>query len=173
MKKRRIRSLPDETLHEVHVEAADGPAADKSIAMVEVQEPRVVASVASTPSSPWSVLTNDGSFEVFVQQERDVLHVQVAGERFQFARGDVSLAAAATRSAGPADVKAPMPGKVVKLLRAAGELVKSGEGVLLFEAMKMQNEIRASSDGVISSMDVEEGQAVETHQKLFSVRPTN
>lgn len=167
MKKRKIRSLPDGALHEAHVDAEGGP----DSTLVEVPSSGVVASVASTPEGGLSVLTGDASYEVFVRQDRDMLRVWVAGEQFQFTRGDVSSAAVGPNRAGPAEVKAPMPGKVVKLLRAAGETVESGEGVILFEAMKMQNEIRAPFDGILSTVDVVEGQAVETHQLLFGIEP--
>jgi biotin carboxyl carrier protein len=54
-----------------------------------------------------------------------------------------------------------MPGKVVKLVVSVGQQVKKGDTVLVLEAMKMENEIKASSDGVIKSIHVKEGQALE------------
>jgi biotin carboxyl carrier protein len=64
-----------------------------------------------------------------------------------------------------------MPGKVVKILVAEGEAIEAGQGVLLFEAMKMQNEIRSPGDGVLRRLHVEEGQAVEARTPLFLVGP--
>ncbi len=54
-----------------------------------------------------------------------------------------------------------MPGKVVKLLKKEGESVTKGETVLILEAMKMENEIKAGADGVIKTVNVKEGQALE------------
>lgn len=54
-----------------------------------------------------------------------------------------------------------MPGKVVKLLKKEGDKVTKGETVLILEAMKMENEIKAGADGVIKSVNVKEGQALE------------
>ena len=69
-----------------------------------------------------------------------------------------------------AEVKAPMPGKVVKLLVSAGDVVEAGQGILLFEAMKMQNEIRSPMAGTVVDFTVQEGQAVDSRGILFSVK---
>jgi biotin carboxyl carrier protein len=53
-----------------------------------------------------------------------------------------------------------MPGKVVRVLANVGASVQAGQGVLVIEAMKMQNEIRAPREGTIASIQVREGQAV-------------
>jgi len=68
---------------------------------------------------------------------------------------------------GPLDVLAPMPGKVVKVLVAEGQQVSSGDGLLVIEAMKMQNEIRASRSGRVEKLHVNEGAGVETGFKLL------
>lgn len=54
-----------------------------------------------------------------------------------------------------------MPGKVVKLLKKEGEAVSVGETVLILEAMKMENEIKAGANGTIKTVNVKEGQALE------------
>lgn len=54
-----------------------------------------------------------------------------------------------------------MPGKVVKLMKKEGDKVTKGETVLILEAMKMENEIKSGADGVIKSVNVKEGQALE------------
>jgi biotin carboxyl carrier protein len=54
-----------------------------------------------------------------------------------------------------------MPGKVVKLLKKEGDQVIKGETVLILEAMKMENEIKAGTDGVVKAVNVKEGQALE------------
>jgi biotin carboxyl carrier protein len=69
-------------------------------------------------------------------------------------------------AAGRQAVVAPMPGKVVRVLRKAGERIEAGEGILVIEAMKMQNEIRSPKSGVVESMAVQEGQAVNAGEIL-------
>ncbi|HLA77347.1 MAG TPA: biotin/lipoyl-containing protein [Vicinamibacteria bacterium] len=65
-------------------------------------------------------------------------------------------------SAGPAKVTAPMPGKIVRLLAEPGQLVAAGQGLVVMEAMKMENELPAPHAGRIKAIEVREGQAVET-----------
>lgn len=64
-------------------------------------------------------------------------------------------------------IKAPMPGRVVRVLVAKGESVRKGAGVLILEAMKMENEIQAPADGTIDALFVEAGQTVEAGAELF------
>jgi biotin carboxyl carrier protein len=54
-----------------------------------------------------------------------------------------------------------MPGKVVKVMKKEGDQVVKGETVLILEAMKMENEIKSGADGIIKSVNVKEGQALE------------
>ena len=62
-----------------------------------------------------------------------------------------------------------MPGKVVRLLTKVGAEVKKGETLLILEAMKMENEIKSMADGVVSSILVEEGQALEVGQVMIEI----
>ncbi len=66
------------------------------------------------------------------------------------------------------DVKAPMPGLVLDIKVAVGDSVAKGDPVLVLEAMKMENIIKSASDGVVASIEVESGQAVEKNQILVS-----
>ena len=68
---------------------------------------------------------------------------------------------AADVSSGPQEVTAPMPGKIVKLLVQESEEVASGQGLLVMEAMKMQNEMRAPRAGRVERIFISEGAGVE------------
>jgi biotin carboxyl carrier protein len=61
---------------------------------------------------------------------------------------------------GRAEIKTAMPGKVVRILVAEGDAVAAGEGVIVVEAMKMQNEMKAPKDGTINKIRVTEGDNV-------------
>ena len=78
-------------------------------------------------------------------------------------------AAAKPVAAGATTVSAPMPGKISKILKHAGDTVKSGDVLIMLEAMKMQNEIMAPCDGKVTSMQVTEGQSVQGGDPLFTV----
>jgi len=62
-----------------------------------------------------------------------------------------------------------MPGKVVRILTAAGAHVKAGQGIVVIEAMKMQNELRAPREGKISAILVQEGKAVNASEVVAVV----
>jgi biotin carboxyl carrier protein len=83
------------------------------------------------------------------------------------------LLSRAARSApaprGEADVRAPIPGLVTRLLLAEGAGVRKDQPVLCLDAMKLENEIAAPRDGVVRSLHVRPGQPVEKGQLLFVV----
>ena len=64
------------------------------------------------------------------------------------------------RTDGPLQVTASMPGKIVRLLVAAGDQVAAGQGLIVVEAMKMQNEMKAARPGKVTSIPVREGDTV-------------
>jgi len=68
------------------------------------------------------------------------------------------------------DVRAYMPGRVVEILVAEGDEVERGQGVLVLEAMKMENEIQSERHGVVEKIFVEPGETVENGDRLFEVR---
>jgi biotin carboxyl carrier protein len=63
---------------------------------------------------------------------------------------------------GAGTINASMPGRVVKILIKEGDSVEQGQGLLILEAMKMENEIKAPRSGVISSLKISEGESVES-----------
>jgi len=67
------------------------------------------------------------------------------------------------------EVKAPMPGMVLKIKKQAGDDVVQGDSVLILEAMKMENDLRAHISGKIKSINVKEGMAVEKGYSLFII----
>jgi biotin carboxyl carrier protein len=77
-------------------------------------------------------------------------------------------AAAAT---GPVTVKSPMPGRVVKVLVKAGARVAVGQPVVVVEAMKMENELRAPRAGAVQDVRCAEGATVEAGQDLVTIAP--
>jgi biotin carboxyl carrier protein len=76
---------------------------------------------------------------------------------------------AAEHASGPQQVTAYMPGRVVAVRVTAGERVERGHGLVVLEAMKMQNEIQAERDGVVRAVHVAVGEAVEGGDLLFEI----
>ena len=70
---------------------------------------------------------------------------------------------------GPQRIDAPMPGKVTRVLVKAGDQVEEGQGLVVVEAMKMENELKSPKAGVVSELHAQEGQAVEAGARLAVV----
>jgi len=102
-----------------------------------------------------------------------VMHIVVRGRRYaaevRDPRAFRERRAAAGKDAGPLRLVAPMPGKVVRILKAEGEPVEPGEGVVVVEAMKMQNEIRSPRKGVVRKILAAAGTAVNAGEGLAVV----
>jgi pyruvate carboxylase subunit B len=92
--------------------------------------------------------------------------VEVVDERTQAIR---DLAGAGALTVGPRPIVAPMPGMVVKVEVAEGDVVRAGQGVVIVEAMKMENELRASSAGRVRRVHVTRGDAVAKDQILVEM----
>ena len=66
-------------------------------------------------------------------------------------------------------VKSPMPGLVLKIMRKVGDTVEMGESLILLEAMKMENDIKAAASGEIKEIRVSENSAVEKNETLVII----
>ena len=104
--------------------------------------------------------------ETAVHMPTGVASVRVlTGAATRFGRGGGT----APQAAGAQRVLAPMPGKVVKVLVNAGDEVKARQGLVVVEAMKMENELRSPKDGRVTEVLVAEGVSVEAGRPLVVV----
>lgn len=126
--------------------------------------------VISTQPGVFSLLIDGKSYEVKQESSASVV---VGHERFEaVVRDPRSLRSRRRAGAGGEGLKkiiAPMPGKVVRVIAQAGAEVEAGQGVLVIEAMKMQNELKSPKKGVVKKLSVAEGAAVESGQVLAEV----
>ncbi len=131
--------------------------------------------VSGNRATTWSLLPEGGGKAALVDIDGVAPDLTVTLDnvsvplKLQSARSKVAGRAAAPPKTGASAVQSPMPGKVVKLLVAVGDEIKSGQGVVVVEAMKMENELKAPRDGKIKAIAVKEGQAVEAGQSLVSL----
>ena len=77
------------------------------------------------------------------------------------------------QTAGGGVIRALMPGRIVRVLVQKGDTVSKGAGLLILEAMKMENEIQAPADGVVDEIFVEPGQTVEGGADLMHLEPSS
>lgn len=119
--------------------------------LIDGQPYRVRTWRSLTPSHGVGAYTVAAGAHVFELQLRDPLR----------SRHSYSVA-----QTGPQDLRAPMPGKVVKILAEEGASILEGQGLLVIEAMKMQNEVRAPRSGRLEKIHVSEGEGVEAGSRL-------
>jgi biotin carboxyl carrier protein len=137
----------------------------------------VKADAVEVAAGVYSILIDGQSLEARVEAREGTggegLRVVVAGREFaaevrdprQWRRGR----GAAQEAEGRQQVIAPMPGKIVRVLVKAGEAVKAGEGIVVIEAMKMQNEVRSPKSGTVERLMVKQGQAVNAGEAIAIV----
>jgi biotin carboxyl carrier protein len=75
----------------------------------------------------------------------------------------------AVGASGPAAVVAPMPGRIVKVLVEPGDVVEPRQGLVVIEAMKMENELRAPQPGTVTEVRVQAGMSVDAHAVLVVI----
>jgi len=120
-----------------------------------------------------SLLLNGKSYEVNQEMVGAETNVVVGHERFSASVRDPrsfrSRSRAGVAEQGVMKIKAPMPGKVVRVLAGVGTQVELGQSMIVIEAMKMQNELKAPKTGVVKKINVAEGAAVDAGQALAEV----
>ena len=84
-------------------------------------------------------------------------------------KGGSGSGAATPKAAGPIQIVSPMPGRIVKVLVKAGDVVAARQGLLVVEAMKMENELRAPRAGTVADVRVSEGAPVEANVVLVVI----
>jgi biotin carboxyl carrier protein len=119
-----------------------------------------------------SLRIGNQAYEVKCERVGADLHLWVGSIRFAAEVRDPRSLRSRTRAAdeqGPKKLTAPMPGKVVRILVNQGAEVEAGTGVLVVEAMKMQNEVKSPKKGTIQKIMVSEGAAVNAGDVLAIV----
>jgi biotin carboxyl carrier protein len=132
-------------------------------------DPEHLEAVREVEPGVYSVLLDGRSFEVRAIAAPHVLNVETGGRRFAVEVRDPRNASRQSRAAtgsGRQSVAAPMPGKVVRVLVQEGDAVDIGQGLIVVEAMKMQNEMKASRAGRVVEVRVGEGDTVAAGDKL-------
>jgi biotin carboxyl carrier protein len=121
----------------------------------------------------YSILIDGQSFEARVAPEPGRLSIQVAQQEYsvkiQDARSWPGKRGGGSAFQGRQQVVAPMPGKIVRVLAKAGERIEAGQGLVVVEAMKMQNEVRSPKSGQVERILVGEGQSVNAGEVLAVV----
>jgi len=129
-----------------------------------------------TPRTVYSILIGARQYEGSVDEREDgTLDVHVGTSAFDFTAIDerrrLLAGTGETAASGTQQISAQMPGKIVKVLVSEGELVEADQGLLIIEAMKMENEIKSPMAGIVSEISVREGDTVDTGAPMIVVDP--
>jgi biotin carboxyl carrier protein len=169
----------------VNYEVSEKKGETKRVGLVELDDDHyeitidgetVHVDAARSGRTIYSIIEDGKQFEVIIDEAGahgfDVLvggqlfHLEARDERSRLLSGS-----AKTVATGPQRVESEMPGKVVKIAVAVGTPVTEGQGLVILEAMKMENEIKSPIEGVVVEIGVAEGQTVESGALLFVVAP--
>ena len=107
---------------------------------------------------------------------RKAFTIKINGSRYDIKLADAydqmveRLGLRAQKAQGAQDIKAPMPGLVLKIMAEDGATVSAGDPILILEAMKMENVIKAATDAQVAKVEVSVGQAVEKGQLLVKMK---
>jgi biotin carboxyl carrier protein len=121
-----------------------------------------------------SLLVDGASYVVQVADDRGARAVEVEGESYTVAveeatRHVIRTRGGAIRDGGGQTVRAPMPGKIVDVTVRVGDRVAAADTVVVIEAMKMENELKATAPGTVRVIHVEAGQAVNAGDVLVVI----
>jgi len=119
-----------------------------------------------------SLLLDGRSYDIKIEPDNSQLVIYYEGERFSCSVEDERLAELrrlagdTPASSGEAQIKAPMPGLILRISATPGQHVAKGDPLVIIEAMKMENELKAPRDGTIKSIHCREHEAVEQGKVL-------
>ncbi len=141
---------------------------------LRINEERYEADVIGVSLGRYSIVLGGKVFDVHVDAPRSgEFQVSLRDRRITLELVDPrklkSLRHRHADSGGDLSISSPMPGKVVRLLVAEGQTVEPGQGVIVVEAMKMQNELKAPRSGTIKSLNAHEGKTVNAGEELMVI----
>ena len=158
----KFQATVDGTVHDIVVARLDG------LYVVTLDGAEHIVDARKLEADFYSILYEGKSYEVSVESAgpnyvvRHGAHEQVVELADAARSGREQL----RKRGGPETVDAVMPGKVVRVLVAPGDAVRAGQGLVVVEAMKMENEIGAPRSGRVTSVEVVPGQTVDTGARL-------
>lgn len=146
----------------------------KSVYRISVDGHEFVVDGKKTGRTNYSLIVDNRSFEIEVDNTGDEYRVLVDGRSYHIHLVDerrvrVGGNQAGAQMQGRQNVSVPMPGKVIAILVAEGDQVEKGQGLIIVEAMKMENEVHSPIAGEVKEIKVKTGETVEGGAVLLVV----
>ena len=148
---------------------------EKGDVLTDSKESPINADVRKISTGEFSVLIDGKSYHLFITNIRETSVATVNNFVFTIQRETMrdKLAKQLQKDSGTNStsitLRAPMPGLITKMLKTEGATINAGEGILIVEAMKMENEIKSPKQGTIKKIFVKEKQTVEKNDNLFTI----
>jgi len=138
----------------------------KSVYRISVDGNEFLVDDKKTGRTNFSLIVDNRSFEIEVDNTDDEYRVLVDGRNYRIHLVDerrvrVGAAQSGLQLQGRQMVSVPMPGKIIAVLVAIGDAVEMGQGLVIVEAMKMENEVRSPISGEVKEIKVKPGDTVE------------
>jgi biotin carboxyl carrier protein len=135
-------------------------------------QPERHAQLTEVEPGVYAILLEGRSYEAHAEAGSDCVWVTIRGHRFCVAVTDPrrwSRKRAGTHGSEREDIVAPMPGKIVRMLVEPGQAVEAGQGLIVMEAMKMQNELKTRRAGRVVAVAVRSGETVSAGAILATI----
>jgi biotin carboxyl carrier protein len=144
-------------------------------AVVDVDGRHYDLEVRELAPGQYLLLSGSQVYKCRVDRKRETFKVVLHGQDYDVSIIDPkrlrSTQSSGTHQPGVAEIVSPRPGKIVRVLVEVGASVEAGAGVVVVEAMKMQNELKAPKAGLVVSIKTEEGAAVSAGPSSFILHP--
>jgi biotin carboxyl carrier protein len=146
----------------------------RSVYRISVDGNEFLVDGKKTGRTNFSLIVDNRSFEIEVDNTDDEYRVLVDGRNYRIHLVDerrvrVGAAQSSLQLQGRQMVSVPMPGKIIAVLVAVGDAVEKGQGLVIVEAMKMENEVRSPISGEVKEIKVKPGDTVEGSALLVIV----
>lgn len=156
---------------EVGSAAATAPSSNGELAYrVRLDGREIAVSCLPISDGSFSLIVNGASFDVACERAGERLQVSVRGAIYECIVNDPRSLRARKRAgladSGEQKLAASMPGKVIRIIASVGDQITAGQGILVIEAMKMQNEVRSPKDGQLKKLLVGQGANVVAGEVL-------
>jgi biotin carboxyl carrier protein len=155
------------------IEILARPAGNAQVCRFQLGDtPAREANVENPEPGVYAILLDGLSYDAFVEDTPSGIVVSIEGHRFELEVRDPRRWSRKAAGAGADTVQSilsPMPGKVVRVLAAPGDEVVPGQGIVVVEAMKMQNELKSNRTGRVLTVSVKEGVTVMAGELLATI----
>lgn len=143
---------------------------EKDQTVVKINEKDIPVEFEKIDDNLYSIILEGKSLTIGVLKDGNNLQVFMDGDLFEIeAISERDQRKSSQQLSGVQEIKSPMPSRVVKILKLDGDEVAADEGVVVVEAMKMESELKSPIDGTVTSVNVNEGDAVEAGTTLLIV----